>query len=381
MKLTLFNSDVVNKSRLAWIDYARAIAIILVLYRHIYEGLLRAGVAGAQYAWLEHANIIFYSFRMPLFFILSGAFLRRSLAKRGLAEQVGNKFRTLLYPYLVWCFIQITLQLALDKWVNADRTWNDYWYVFAFPRRIDQFWYLYALFNLSVLYMINIVKLRMPRWAHLCLGFAMYLASSYISVQHLDLGFVYDILHYYLFFAIGDVAGEQLLKKENTPLFSSWKVFFGLLPFFIVGQYYFLNKNLEMLDYLYVEEHQPLLFAAIALSGCAFIYNISFILQRYNVSKAMRVVGFHSLYIYVSHVLVASCVRLVLVRVLHMSNVPILLCIILVFAVTVPIILYNLAIQAGAWWLYSLERPKPARPAAVAEVTGEPVNPSTSAIL
>ena len=86
MKLKLFNTDIVNNSRLPWVDYARGIAIMLVLYRHIYEGISRAGLSGQKFAYLEHANIIFYSFRMPLFFILSGVFIGKSLKKRSAAQ-------------------------------------------------------------------------------------------------------------------------------------------------------------------------------------------------------------------------------------------------------------------------------------------------------
>ncbi len=31
----------------------------------------------------------------------------------------------------------------------------DYGYIFLYPRRIDQFWYLYALFNVTVLYVFT----------------------------------------------------------------------------------------------------------------------------------------------------------------------------------------------------------------------------------
>lgn len=349
-------------NRLAWIDYARGIAIILVLYRHIFEGISRSGVEAAQYSWLENANIIFYSFRMPLFFILSGVFIAKSLAKRKMKGLILNKVSILLYPYLLWSFLQISIQILLGGYVNANRSIADYGYVFVFPRRIDQFWYLYALFNVTVLYIVTREQLRFKVWHQLLLGTVLYFFSSYISVKHIDLGFVYDICHYYVFFALGELVSDKILDSSNFQKFSSWKLFAGLLPLFVIGQFYFLQTNLAVKDNLFVEEHQPLLFALIALSGCAFMINISFLLQRYNSVKTLRVVGFHSLYIYVSHVLVASAVRMCLVKILHITWLPAILVICLLFAVVIPILLYQLAMRAGAWWLYSLERPtlKPA---------------------
>lgn len=360
MKLKLFNTDIVNNSRLPWVDYARGIAIMLVLYRHIYEGISRAGLSEQKFAYLEHANIIFYSFRMPLFFILSGVFIGKSLKKRSVQTLIGTKFHTLFWPYLVWSLIQVTLQLLLANYVNADRTVNDYWYIFVFPRRIDQFWYLYALFNVSVLYIITREKLRFKIWHQLAIGLVAFLFSSWLSVKNIDLGFGYDLLHYYIFFAIGDLLSDKILDKEMYAKYGSWKTFAILLPVFVVGQYYFLEKNLEMQNYEYVEAYQPLLFAVIAVSGCAFMANIAFILQKYNTLKVLRIIGFHSLYIYVSHVLVASATRVMLVKA-GITYVPLMLFICLVLALVIPIIVYNIAMQTGAWWLYSLERPKPAK--------------------
>src|SRR6202035_3875273 len=82
-----FNTSVLLKNRLAWVDYLKGIAIVLVVYRHVLIGIQRY-VAGQQAKgtpipdvplYLEKANIIFFSFRMPLFFILSGIFISGSL--------------------------------------------------------------------------------------------------------------------------------------------------------------------------------------------------------------------------------------------------------------------------------------------------------------
>jgi len=347
-----------TKSRLAWIDYARGIAIILVLYRHIFEGISRSGVEAAEYSWLEHANIIFYSFRMPLFFILSGVFIAKSLAKRGVKDLIVNKVNILLYPYLLWSVIQITLQIALGNYVNADRSWKDYGYVLLYPRMIDQFWYLYALFNVTVIYILTKEKLGFKVWHQLAAGFVLYLIASYVAVRHIDTGFIYDICHFYMFFAIGELIADKILDTNRYPVYSSWKTFFLLLPLFAAGQYYFLVTNLSMNNNLFVEEHQPLVFAVIALIGCAFMINISFLLQRYDTAKPLKIAGFHSLYIYVSHVLVASAVRMVLVKVFHLTWLPALLVICLCFAVVIPILLYKFAMRIGAYWMYSLEKPK-----------------------
>src|ERR1700753_786954 len=108
--------------RLTWIDYARGIAIILVLYRHVFEGLKESGLPVEKYMYLEYANIFFFSFRMPLFFIISGIFVSASLQKRGIKSFIGTKARTILYPYFLCSCLQITLQIVFSKYTNGHST-------------------------------------------------------------------------------------------------------------------------------------------------------------------------------------------------------------------------------------------------------------------
>ena len=79
-----FNLPALKKSRLYWVDYLKGIAIILVVYRHSLLGIQGSGAPTPAY--LENANMIFYSFRMPLFFMLSGIFASLSLRKRSVKQ-------------------------------------------------------------------------------------------------------------------------------------------------------------------------------------------------------------------------------------------------------------------------------------------------------
>ena len=359
MKATLKN----NVNRYNWIDYARGIAIILVVYRHSFEGIKRAGFSISNYLYLEHANIIFFSFRMPLFFIVSGIFISGSLFKRGLNGLISNKMKTILYPYFLWGVLQITLQLIFGQFLSAQRKPSHYLDLFYLPREVEQFWYLYALFNVSVLYAIVKVKLRLQSKHQLILGTMLYLLSAFTAQHSIDLGFVNDIFHYYLFFAIGDNLSEIIRSENNRNFFSSWKLFFILLPLFILSQIYFLivnmNHNPEKFKYLYIEYYQPLIYLVIALVGCSFIMNITNMLQKKNSVVWLRKVGFYSLYIYVCHVMITAPTRILLNRVFHISNVPVLLACCVVTGIVVPILVYRLAIKLNMPWMYSLEKEGP----------------------
>lgn len=388
MKLNLFNTDSIRNSRLPWIDYARGIAIFLVLYRHIYSGIRSAGLDTSHYRLLEEGNIVFFSFRMPLFFMVSGVFLGLSLGKRGLGQFIENKWKMLLYPYFLWALIQVTLQLGLSHYVNAGRTWRDYLYILYRPREIDQFWYLYALFNTTVLYVIARVKLKMRGLVQVATGLVLFFVSGWLVRHRIYTGFAYDIMHYYIFIAVGDTLSAWILDKKNIPLFSSWKLFFIILPVFVVCQWYFLVTNLAHSDqtgvktgyYSFVEDYLPVLFLVIAMSGVVFMMNVSFLLQRYKAVPALRVIGYNSLYIYLMHVLASSVCRIVLNKVFGITNVPVLFVCGVTVGLIVPVVFYNIAMQLGWWWLFSLEPPKQPKeaPREKAPVTGVNLEPGVN---
>jgi fucose 4-O-acetylase-like acetyltransferase len=347
-------------ARLTWIDYARGIAIILVLYRHVFEGIKESGLSVEKYMYLEYANIFFFSFRMPLFFIISGIFVSASLKKRGIKNFIETKARTILYPYFLWACLQITLQIFFSKYTNGHSTPQNYLYLLYLPRQVDQFWYLYALFNVAVLYVIVKEKLKTKAVQNIVLGVLVFYISDFAHQKTLDLGFVGDILHYYLFFAIGDAISRYMSDRNNFKYFESWKSLLLLLLPFIMAQVYFLkvnigNSNIE--KYEYVEYFQPIMYVLIALTGCAFIINLTFVLQKLKLKILVWLpeLGRHSLYIYVAHVIVFASVRVLLRKVFGINDVPLLMIACIAMGLIVPVMLYKLAVKLNMRWLFTLE--------------------------
>jgi len=274
-----------------------------------------------------------------------------------------------LYPYFLWGAIQITLQLVMAGYVNADRKVSDFLYLFYLPREVEQFWYLYTLFIVTFFYVILNVKVRLFFTAQLFFVVILFYSSIVMSQNGFHLGFVSDVFHYYIFFAIGDLISGQIKKESNFPRFSSWRLFTFLLPFFILSQLYFLVENVKsgFEKYEFVEYQQPLQYILIVIMGCAFVINVCFLLQKYRGLTWLRTVGYYSLYIYVCHVLAASATRIFLQQVLGIHYVPALLIVGITMAVLLPIIFYTLAMSRGWYWLFTLEKPKKQKIAATAD--------------
>lgn len=348
-------------ARLTWIDYTRGIAIILVLYRHVFEGIKESGLSVEKYMYLEYTNIFFYSFRMPLFFIISGIFVSASLQKRGVKNFIETKARTILYPYFLWAFLQITLQIIFSKFANAHPTLQTYSYLLYVPREVDQFWYLYALFNVAVVYALVKTTFKISALQNVIIGIVLFAITAIVHQKHINLGFISDIFHYYLFFAIGDAVSRYISDRNNFKYFESWKLLLIMLVPFIAAQVYFLKENIDHSNiekYEFVEYYQPVMYVLIALTGCVFIMNLTFVLQKLKLKILgwLPEFGRHSLYIYVAHVIVFAAVRVFLRKVFHIDSVPVLLVICIIMGGIVPVMLYKLSVKLNMRWWFTLEK-------------------------
>jgi fucose 4-O-acetylase-like acetyltransferase len=337
-----FRNSSAPVSRLPWIDYAKGIAIILVVYRHTMIGMYRAGVQVHEYYVV--ANKMIYNFRMPLFFIIAGFLIRKSLAKRSNAEFIWSKFDHILYPYLIWGSLQITLQIVLNRYATASRDFLDYLYLLYHPRAIDQYWYLYALFNASVLYLFMFRVFKGNKVAMLAISFVMHLVTPYLK----DFSLIHDICFYLMYVVIGDAISNFALSESNTRLFSSTKLSVIIVPVFVLCQWLWFHYNVDIFTNI-----------IIALVGCALMFNICFKLQQSNSLFWLRYVGYYSLYIYVMHVIMGAGVRIILISVLGLTNAALIFVLATSCGVIVPIMIYNAAMRSGLWFLFSVSRPKP----------------------
>lgn len=121
-----------SRSRVAWVDGARGLGIVLVVVGHVLRGLVSGGILEPA-AGVRFADAWIYAFHMPLFFALSGLFVDRS-ARRPLGRFTAERLRTLAWPYLVWTLLQGSVQAALSGVTNSQAAFADLWRVVYDPR-------------------------------------------------------------------------------------------------------------------------------------------------------------------------------------------------------------------------------------------------------
>ena len=83
----------VNSKRILWVDFAKAVAIIMVIMGH----------AISEYSLnFKQLEIIIYSIHIPLFFILSGYTFK---VKSDTKTWIIKRIKGIMLPYLLFCFL------------------------------------------------------------------------------------------------------------------------------------------------------------------------------------------------------------------------------------------------------------------------------------
>jgi len=358
----LFNAKaILGSSRLAWIDYAKGLTIILVVYHHSFLTLINAGVKVAP--WLINANLAVYAFRMPMFFILSGLFITRSVAKRGGKKYIENRASLLLYPYFLWGIMQASFGIFFSEYTAANWRAQRYLLLFYQPSTTSQLWYLITLFNTGLLFVIVGVKLKFGLWQQFAFGILLYILSPLLFFNSM----IQDTTRYYVYLVFGSLISKFILKRENFGLISSSKLTLplGLLAFlsqyylFEHQYFYLLERHLQFVNLTFWSALRHLagifIFTVIVVLGCAFVLNVCAILQRRKCIRFLRVVGYHSLYIYLMHVLVVVGIRIFSINFLGYTNPFVILPIQIIVGVLGPVIVYNLFKRWGLTLLFEYE--------------------------
>lgn len=326
-----------QKNFQSWVLYATSIPTILIVYRHVLHGIEASGLDIPPAMTIVHEGV--YPFAMPVFFILSGLFLRNSISKRSGSEFVNYKLKTLIYPYLLWSVLQVSVQLILSNYTNASRSFMDYAYILIQPRAIDQMWFLFALFNVSVLFLMTQQVLKMTRLQMAFLGVGLFYLSRFVTEYSL----IRDLLYYYIFIVIGDALCKYLIEGKKKTQLSSSIVLIGSLLIFVLSEWIWLTSTTKP---------QIFVFGIIALIGGSFTILVSLKLDELNVFGFLRGVGKYWLAVYLAHALCSSPMRTIAMKLVGITNVYLVFVIVMMSAILLPILLYQISKKLGFHFIF-----------------------------
>lgn len=290
-------------SRYSWVDISKGIAIILVVVGHVIVGLRGAGIAVDE-IWGSIHNVI-YSFHMPLFFMMSGFFIVKSLESRTTIGFSLSKVDSIVYPYALWMLIQASALAAVAQYTNSnhDASWSGV--IQLYPAK-DQFWFLYHLMLMMLVTLLLFSVFRVSLLLATIASLVMYFTLSSMS------GDLARFSAFYCYFLIGSLVGRDLNALQA--FLNRRSVLAATLTGFIVLQYL-------MAMVLNVKHNEYGIFTlAVAFVSIMFILSLAVHVSKLNIA-CIRTIGQASMLIFLGHILSGSGVRIVMQKLFDISDV------------------------------------------------------------
>lgn len=310
--------------RIAWVDAAKGMCIILVVMMH---SVLGVGEAMGGEGFMHVAVAFAAPFRMPDFFLISGLFLARVI-DRDWRSYADKRVVHFLYFYLLWLLIQTAFK-AGSFMENGPIGILEH-LALSLVQPFSTLWFVYMLAIFSV---ATKLLRGLPAWALLGLGAALEIAPIHtgaILVDEFAARFVYFLGGYLLATRIFRLADWALANKglalAGLGLWALLNGWLALTPSGIPGH----EGALASLPFVS-------LFAG-SIGAVAMIL-ISALLARTLVGGALSHAGRHAIAVYLAFFLPMAATREILIRVGIVEDVGMVSLIVTVAAVVAPLVL------------------------------------------
>lgn len=328
--------------RTEWVDYAKGIGIILVVYGHLLSSGYHSGL-GIPDHFFELSDSIIYGFHMPLFFFLAGLFVEVSLQKHGYKNYLGNQLRRLVYPYFIWSILQLSVEVIFSSYTQKGTRLSDLFAIVYQPW--GQFWFIYALFLMQLTY---IIARRLSKSAAIILGIiAVWLFLFPIQI---DIAAIAPFSTHFIFFISGILFRTYLWDKiVFKPSIWASIVLFVILA----GSGWYIFETLIEPVRLASSNH-PFTFLYLSIIGILLCISLAQYLAEKNIFVFLKILGLFSMQIYLAHMLAGVGFRVILLNIFHIQNWMIHIVLGVLFALVAPILLQLLSKSFNFSYLFEL---------------------------
>lgn len=302
-------------NRISGPDYIKAFAILLVVVGHTLRGLHSSGILpdGGTWAYVDKG---IYLFHMPLFFFLSGLFVKDLLERTDVRSFIKRNIITLLLPLVIWSYLQMGLQYSVSSGVNNPVSLYELMLA-PFPPK-QQFWFLWALFVIAcfsgLVMQLKDGKKILAVLAVLdvaVLSITDYSGHSLARFDSVNIPLIGQAIFYFPYYVAALFAASIPKPKGLAVMFALAAVLFG-----VIGAYLLQDQNPNLLYY-------PL--SAICIYA---VYNLGFFIAAYMerlLSKrknefleklhfAIILIGMNTMIIFLAHVIAEAGFRVVLIK-------------------------------------------------------------------
>ena len=319
-----------SAERIAWVDYAKGICIIMVVMMH---STLGVGAATGGEGFLHSLVAFAKPFRMPDFFLLSGLFLARVI-DRDWKTYIDRKVVHFAYFYLLWMTIQFGVK-APGLVAQHGATATLQLYALALIEPFGTLWFIYLL---PVFFVATKLLRGTPPilvWLAAAALETARIHSGWTVIDEFASRFVYFYSGYWLAAHIFTLAAYVREKPAGAMAgLLLWGLLNGLLVF---GGY----------------SEWPLVSLALGMLGAAAIVAFAVLLARTRIFDALRYCGEHSIVIYLCFFLFMAGSRIFLLKTGMIPDIGAMSAIVTLAGVLGPLMLFWLTRSTPLRFLFA----------------------------
>jgi uncharacterized membrane protein YcfT len=330
-----------SPARVAWVDAAKGICIVLVVMMHTTLGL---GEALGREGFMHHVVAFAKPFRMPDFFLLSGLFLARVI-DRDWKSYADKRVVHFLYFYALW----VLIQFAFKGWSLSGGDPAELLRQLALTA-VEPFGTLWFIYLLAVFSAVTKLMRRLSPAVLLVAAAALEIAPVHTGSTLID-----EFAARYVYFVAGYLFAKRIFafaaRAAERPLLAlvglaAWGVVNGLLAFTPSGVPLF-----PMLAEL------PFVSLVLGFAGALAIVSIASLLTHAGLAAPLRYCGEHSIAIYLAFFLPMAAGRALLIKLGLVGDVGVAAAAVTAMAVAAPLILER--VVRGTAFDFLFVRPRP----------------------
>lgn len=263
-----------DKKRLDYLDSARGFALLGVIIGHIYKSdnvLIR---------WI-------YSFHVPLFFIISGSLLYyKDTVNKNLLSLTINRIKSILIPYIIFCFINIVFELILSPSLETAK-WGILQMGVLFG--IGATWFLPALFISEMLFILIYKYINSERIKCTIISILFVIPFVFKS-NHIIVTVIFRSLT-----SLGYIFIGYYIFRYINKLDISWISIIGIFITSVILSE--VNGNVDLYSLRY---NNPILYLVCSIIGSILILSTLKKLNNFN-TKYLNYLGLNSIVIMATH--------------------------------------------------------------------------------
>lgn len=268
------------QDRVAWVDYAKGVCILLVVMFHTVNHYEEAVGATGWMRWIVDFS---KPFRMPDFFLISGLFLSRTI-NANLLTYFDKKVVHFAYFYLLW--LALTLLVTDHDTLTANPVEFLKLYGWNILQPTGVLWFAHML---AVFYVITRLVRRLPKWSILLVAAALQIAHQALWIDTPSFA-INRLMDYYVFFFLGHAISGLVFDVADRAKARPWTTV-SVLAGWGVCNYLLTQQQMH---------HLPVYGLFMGLAGAIALVEVAALLSKWKSARLLRYCGQNSIVIYLT---------------------------------------------------------------------------------